>query len=73
MLCYNGGMSVTNIQVQGARTRLIFRIMILGKNPQGPRVLRHRGKVLQGLHIRYASDGLVGSNMEPTFRPKTQV
>ena len=28
---------------------------------------RHRGKVLQGLHIRHASDGLVESNMEPTL------
>jgi hypothetical protein len=35
MLCYNGGMSVTNIQVQGARKRLMFRITILGKNPLG--------------------------------------
>ena len=33
MLRNNGGTSVTNIQVQGARTRLMFRIMILGKNP----------------------------------------
>jgi hypothetical protein len=35
MLRYNGGTSVTNIQVQGARTRLMFKIMILGKNPLG--------------------------------------
>ena len=35
MLHYNGGMSVTNIQVQGARTRLMFKIMILRKNPLG--------------------------------------
>jgi hypothetical protein len=35
MLRYNGGTSVTNIQVQGARTRLMFRAMILGKNPPG--------------------------------------
>jgi hypothetical protein len=35
MLCYNGGTSVTNIQVQGARTRMMFRIMILRKNPLG--------------------------------------
>jgi hypothetical protein len=35
MLRYNGGTSVTNIQVQGARTRLMFRMMILGKNPPG--------------------------------------
>jgi hypothetical protein len=35
MLHYNGGMSVKNIQVQGVRTRLMFRIMILRKNPPG--------------------------------------
>jgi hypothetical protein len=37
----------------------------LGKILQGPKVLRHRGKVLQGLRIRHALDGLVESNMEP--------
>ena len=30
-------------------------------------MLRRRGKVLQGLRIRYASDGSVESNMEPTL------
>jgi hypothetical protein len=35
MLRYNGGTSVTNIQVQGTRTILMFRIMILGENPPG--------------------------------------
>jgi hypothetical protein len=35
MLRYNGGMSVTNIQVQGRRTRWMFIIMILGKNTLG--------------------------------------
>jgi hypothetical protein len=35
MLRYNGGTSVINIQVQGTRTRLMFRIRILGKNPPG--------------------------------------
>jgi hypothetical protein len=30
-------------------------------------VSRCRGKVLQGLRIRHASDGLVESNMEPTL------
>jgi hypothetical protein len=35
MLRYNGGTSVTNIQVQGARIRLMFRIMILEKKPPG--------------------------------------
>jgi hypothetical protein len=35
MLRYNKGMSGTNIQVQGTRTILMFRTMILGKNPLG--------------------------------------
>jgi hypothetical protein len=30
-------------------------------------VSRRRGKVLQGLRIRHASDGLVERNMEPTL------
>jgi hypothetical protein len=30
-------------------------------------VSRRRGKVLQGLHIRHALDGLVESNMDPTL------
>ena len=33
----------------------------------GPKVSRCRGKVLQGLRIRHASDGSVESNMEPTL------
>jgi hypothetical protein len=35
MLRYNGGTSATNIQVQGTRTILMFRIMILKKKPLG--------------------------------------
>jgi hypothetical protein len=35
MLHYNGGTSVANIQVQGTRTRLMFKKLILGKNPPG--------------------------------------
>jgi hypothetical protein len=35
MLRYNGETSGTNIQVQGARTRLMFRAMILGKKSSG--------------------------------------
>jgi hypothetical protein len=43
MLPYNGGMSVTNIQVQGTRKRLMFKIMILRKNPLGAKgVKTHR-------------------------------
>jgi hypothetical protein len=30
----------------------------------GPKVSRRRGKVLQGLRIRHASDGSIESNME---------
>jgi hypothetical protein len=37
------------------------------KSLLGPKVSRCRGKVLQGLHIRHASDGSVESNMEPTL------
>jgi hypothetical protein len=37
------------------------------KSLLGPKVSRRRGKVLQGLHIRHASDGSVESNMEPTL------
>jgi hypothetical protein len=36
----------------------------------GPNVSRRRGKVLQGLRIRHASDGLVQSNMEPALGQK---
>jgi hypothetical protein len=39
----------------------------LGKILQGPKVSRHRGKVLQGLCIRHASDGSVESNRETTL------
>jgi hypothetical protein len=35
------------------------------KSLLGPKVSRRRGKVLQGLHIRNASDGSFESNMEP--------
>ena len=40
ILCYNGGMSVKNIQVQGARTILMFRIMKLKKSPPGDKGVR---------------------------------
>jgi hypothetical protein len=39
----------------------------LGKILHGPKVSRHRGKVLQGLRIRHASDGSIESNMELTL------
>jgi hypothetical protein len=35
-----------------------------GKILHGPKVSRHRGKVVQGFRIRHASDGSVESNME---------
>jgi hypothetical protein len=35
MIHYNRGTIGTSIQVQGARTRLMFRTMILGKYPPG--------------------------------------
>jgi hypothetical protein len=79
MLRYKGGSSVANILVPSARTqgcsgkRDICKKRTLGKILQGPKVSRRRGKVLQGLRIRHASDGSVESNMEPAFRPKTQV
>ena len=37
------------------------------KSLLGQKVSRHKGKVLQGLRIRHASDGLVESNMDPTL------
>jgi hypothetical protein len=37
------------------------------KSLLGPKVSRHRCKVLQGLRIRHASDGSVESNMEPVL------
>jgi hypothetical protein len=44
MLRYNGGTSVKNIQVQGTRTRLMFNIMILGKNPLGAKGVKMQRK-----------------------------
>jgi hypothetical protein len=37
------------------------------KDPPWVKVSRRRGKVLQGLRIRHASDGLVERNMEPAL------
>jgi hypothetical protein len=67
MLRYKGGTSVTNILVLGVRTRLMFRARTFRKIPLGPKVSRHKGKVLQGLRIRHASDDSVESNMESTL------
>jgi hypothetical protein len=38
-----------------------------GKILHGPKVSRHRGKVLKGLRIRNGSNGSVERNMEPTL------
>jgi hypothetical protein len=73
MLRYKGGTSVANILVLGARNTLMLRERghmqkgTLGKNLHGPKVSSQRGKVLQGLHIRHASDGSVERNMEPVL------
>jgi hypothetical protein len=47
----------TDVQSKDTREKSLF----------GPKVLGCRGKVLQGLRIRHASDGSVESNMEPTL------
>jgi hypothetical protein len=39
----------------------------LGTNPPWVKVSRRRGKVLQGVRIRHASNGSVERNMEPTL------
>jgi hypothetical protein len=45
----------------------MFKERTLGKNPSYDQRCRHRGKVLQGLCIRHASDGSVERNMEPAL------
>jgi hypothetical protein len=40
------------------------------KSLLGPKVSRCRGKVLQGLRIRHASDGSVERSMEPTLNQR---
>jgi hypothetical protein len=49
MLCYNGGTSVANIQVQGTRTRLMLKIMILRKNPLGAKGVKTQKKIVTRL------------------------
>jgi len=66
MLRYNGGTSVTNIQVQGARTRLMFRMMILKKNPPGDKGVKMQWQSATRLAFK-ACYGSVESNMEPTL------
>jgi hypothetical protein len=55
MLRYNGGTSVANIQVQGTRTRLMFKIMILGKNPPGPKGDKTQKQIVTSWRIIYAN------------------
>ena len=49
MLCYKGGTSVANIQVQGARTRLMFKVRTLRKNPPGPKGVKTQRQSATGL------------------------
>jgi hypothetical protein len=74
MIRYKGGMSVENILVPSIRNTLMFRARKhmqekdTRENPSmGQGVKMHRKKVLQGLRIRYASNGSVEGNMEPTL------
>jgi hypothetical protein len=73
MLRYKGGTSVTDILVPNARKTQMLRARghmqerDTRKNPPWVKVSRRRGKVLQGLRIRHASNGSVESNMEPTL------
>ena len=57
MLHYNRGMSVTNIQVQGTRTRLMFRIMILRKNPLGAKGVKTQKKSATSLAYKVCKRG----------------
>jgi hypothetical protein len=57
MLHYNGGMSVTNIQVQGARTRLMFKTMILGKNPLGAKGVKMQKQSARRLAYKICKRG----------------
>ena len=56
-LRYYGGTSVTNIQVQGTRTRLVFRIMILGKNPPGAKGVKTQKKTATRLAYKVCKRG----------------
>jgi hypothetical protein len=57
MLRYNGGMSVTNIQVQGARKILMFRIMILEKDPLGTKGVKTQKKTTTRLAYKVCKCG----------------
>ena len=49
MISYKGGMSVANIQVQGAETRLMFKVRTLGKNPPGAKGVKTQRESAIGL------------------------
>ena len=49
MLHYNVGMSVADIQVQGARTRLMFKVRTLEKNPLGAKGVKTQRQTATGL------------------------
>jgi hypothetical protein len=49
MLHYKGGMSVVNIQVQGAGKRLMFKVRTLEKNPPGAKGVNMQRQSATGL------------------------
>jgi hypothetical protein len=49
MLRYKGGMSVANIQVQGERTILMFKVRTLRKNPPGAKGVKTQRQSATGL------------------------
>jgi hypothetical protein len=50
----------TNVQSKDTREKSLL----------GPKVSGHRGKLLHGLRIRHASDGLIERNMEPSVEQR---
>jgi hypothetical protein len=68
MLRYKGGMSVCKHTSSRRKDKTDVQSKdTWEKSLLGPKVSRWRGKVLQGLHTRHASDGSVERNMEPTL------
>jgi hypothetical protein len=50
-------MSVANIQVQGTRTRLMFKIMILRKNPPGAKGVKTQKQTVTRLAYKICKRG----------------
>ena len=50
-------MSVTNIQVQGARTRIMFKIMILEKNPLGAKGVKTQKQTVTRMVYKVCKHG----------------